>query len=161
MPDSHKPTERSPEEKFALLMKERREALGWSQDELARRVTAATGVTMHQTAVTRIEGLQRNIRLNEVVTLAQVLGIKTGIFDDPNPTDEQKKQAILAELRRLEDLRTELDEQAYRAQTDMDQVRTRYDTVLNRIEKANADIRRWQVLLDQVEHGIAEQADGE
>lgn len=51
-----------------------RKAAGVSQTELARRL-AAQGLPFHQQTVQRIEQGQRPVRLNEVIVMADVLGM--------------------------------------------------------------------------------------
>lgn len=60
---------------FAVQMSERRRAKGWSQTELAKRVTEA-GVKFHQTTVQRIESGERPLRLTEALAIAEALDAK-------------------------------------------------------------------------------------
>jgi transcriptional regulator with XRE-family HTH domain len=59
---------------FRENLRRQREGEGWTQGELARRLrdTGATALG-HQTTLARIESGQRAVRLDEAVTLAQVL----------------------------------------------------------------------------------------
>lgn len=150
VPESHKPTLTTPEQRFAQLMREKREALGWTQEELARHVSTATKSTFHQTAVTRIEGMQRNIRLNEVVAIAQVLGIDTGLFEDPDPDDVKLEADLLTAIERLQDAREEQNEHAYRLRVEMDNAEQRYQALLAKIEVTNAEISRHQWSLENL-----------
>jgi len=52
-----------------------REARGWSQEEVARRL-AALGIDWHQTMVSRTEAADRPLRLNEAAALCGVFGIR-------------------------------------------------------------------------------------
>ncbi len=54
-------------------IRRRREALGWSQADLAEQMTAL-GQTWHQTSAAKVEAGSRPIRWNEAVALALVLG---------------------------------------------------------------------------------------
>lgn len=58
---------------FANELQRRREAQGISQSELARRAKAQ-GLNIWQSAVGRIEAGDRQVTLNEALTLANVLG---------------------------------------------------------------------------------------
>ncbi|MFI5729177.1 multiprotein-bridging factor 1 family protein [Kribbella sp. NPDC051587] len=58
---------------FAENMRRRREELGWSQGELARKMQDAGWENFHQTTVSRIEKGERPIRLNEARGLAGVM----------------------------------------------------------------------------------------
>lgn len=60
---------------FATQMRERREAKGWSQTEMARRL-AEEGLKFHQTTVQRVEIGQRPLKLTEAMVIANVLGVK-------------------------------------------------------------------------------------
>jgi len=63
----------SDERRFAENMRRYREAKGWSQGELARRVREAGLENFHQTTISRIEKGERPIRLGEARVIAQVL----------------------------------------------------------------------------------------
>lgn len=64
--------EEDPEARFAATMKEAREELGWSQGALAKELVAAGLEGFHQTTVSRIEKLERPVRLAEALTIANV-----------------------------------------------------------------------------------------
>lgn len=59
---------------FAESMRLLREGRGWSQGEMARRLTAAGLNGMHQTTVSRLEKGDRPVRLGEATVIAHVLG---------------------------------------------------------------------------------------
>ncbi len=61
-------------ETFAARVREVRNRRGWSQRELAERVTAA-GRPMNASAVTKIEGGTQGVSLNDALVLAAVLGV--------------------------------------------------------------------------------------
>jgi transcriptional regulator with XRE-family HTH domain len=58
---------------FAKNVKAARERRGWSQTELAKRLTARL-LPFHQQQIQRIEAGSRPVRLNEAIVLAEVLG---------------------------------------------------------------------------------------
>ena len=61
----------------ALKVKQLREERGWSQEELARRMTAA-GMSIHQSAISKIEktgGGRRSISLDEAVAFAHTFAL--------------------------------------------------------------------------------------
>lgn len=64
--------EEDPEARFAATMKQAREELGWSQGALAKELVAAGLEGFHQTTVSRIEKLERPVRLAEALTIASV-----------------------------------------------------------------------------------------
>ena len=65
----------TPESRFAANMRAMREALGWNQSELARRLTEAGLEGFHQTTISRIEKGERPIRLGEATVAAQVFQV--------------------------------------------------------------------------------------
>lgn len=60
---------------IAERIQEKRESLGWSQSELARRMVSAGHATYYQMVVSRTEQGTRIPRLDEAVSLASVLGV--------------------------------------------------------------------------------------
>lgn len=60
---------------FAASMRLMREQRGWSQGELARRLTEAGLTGFHQTTVSRIEKMERPVRLGEARGIARTLGV--------------------------------------------------------------------------------------
>lgn len=63
-----------PDGRFAANMKSMREARGWNQSELARRLTAVGVEGFHQTTISRIEAGSRPVRLGEAAAIARTLG---------------------------------------------------------------------------------------
>jgi transcriptional regulator with XRE-family HTH domain len=66
--------EREPTAVVAARVREVRDRKGWSQAELARRMTEA-GSPMTQTAVARLEGGGRRVLVDELLALARVLDV--------------------------------------------------------------------------------------
>lgn len=67
---------------FGGRVKDLRQAKGWTQDELARRMTAA-GHPMHQTTVAKLESGTRPTNVGEVAALAAIFGMPIAtLFDD-------------------------------------------------------------------------------
>lgn len=64
----------TPEARFAQRFRQLREAAGLSQTQVSYRLRDDHGLTLDPSAVTRIEGAKRAIRLNEAVALASVVG---------------------------------------------------------------------------------------
>lgn len=58
---------------FARQLKYRREDLGLSQAEIARRMTEVAGLPMHQQTVAKIERQQRAVNIEEAFAFASVL----------------------------------------------------------------------------------------
>lgn len=66
----------TPEERFAHNVRVMREAQGWNQSEMARRLTDAGLEGFHQTTVSRIEKGERPVKLGEATVIA-------GVFHTP------------------------------------------------------------------------------
>jgi transcriptional regulator with XRE-family HTH domain len=86
---------RDPEEVLRERLKRYRDHRGWSQQELARRVTEA-GVTMHQTTVAKIEGQgeqkPRKVTVGELLALAVALDVPPAVL--LLPLEEQVDVAV-------------------------------------------------------------------
>lgn len=59
---------------FASRVRQVREGQGWSQEELARRLSEV-GLRLDPTAITRLERGERSVRVEEAVAVAQTLGV--------------------------------------------------------------------------------------
>jgi len=94
-------------------VRRRREALGWSQADLAEQMTAL-GQSWHQTSAAKVEAGSRPIRWNEAVALALVLGFPRvdSILGEASPVpnlvlemfvsrEEERTQASVEETRSL------------------------------------------------------------
>lgn len=66
----------TPEGEMARRLRRLRVERGWSQAMLAERL-AAQGLDWHQTTVAKTESAERAIRYNEIVVLAEALGVPT------------------------------------------------------------------------------------
>ena len=73
---------------FARCVREFRIAFGWTQVRLAEEVRLR-GVTLHPTAITRIESGQRRVSLDEAVALADALIISLSGLLQPQVSCEQ------------------------------------------------------------------------
>lgn len=78
----------SDDDRFAQSVKRLREEKGWSQGELAKRMSKAGFDGFHQTTISRIEKGDRPVRIGEARGLARVLGTLVGIMIAP--TEEWK-----------------------------------------------------------------------
>lgn len=61
--------------RFAEAMRNERVNKGWSQRKLAEELETASGLKLDPSAMTRMENGQREMKLNEAVAIARVLGI--------------------------------------------------------------------------------------
>lgn len=73
----------SDDERFAASVKRLREEKGWSQGELARRMSEAGFEGFHQTTISRIEKNERPVRIGEARGLAKVFDTLVGIMIAP------------------------------------------------------------------------------
>jgi transcriptional regulator with XRE-family HTH domain len=64
----------TPESTFANKLRQLRVESGLSQSQLAAALADRHGITLDPTAITRLEGGSRSLRLDEAVALADVLG---------------------------------------------------------------------------------------
>lgn len=78
-----------------------RQAHGWSQEELARRMREAGFEVWRQSTVTKAEGAERPLRVNEAAALAQVLRVP--LLHLVSPGAVQEKEDNLAALCRLQE----------------------------------------------------------
>ncbi|NUU30848.1 helix-turn-helix transcriptional regulator [Arthrobacter sp. C9C5] len=76
------------EAQFVENVQRLREAKGWSQGELARRMSDEGWDGFHQTTISRIEKGQRPVRLAEARALAKVLESQVGLMMAPAPESE-------------------------------------------------------------------------
>ena len=97
------------EERFVASMKRLREENGWSQGEMARRMTDAGWPGFHQTTISRLEKGERPVRLGEARGIAQVLGTLVGQMILPTEESESLRNLEL-EWQRLKNARSSLRE---------------------------------------------------
>ena len=161
MPDPHNHREPSAEERFAQLVREKREALGWSQEELARRVSVDTGEPFHQTGITRIEKLGRGIRLGEAVVLARVLGIDLGPLARNLTDDFVEEKYILRAIAAAEKAKKDQDSTLFKVQEEMEAMTTRYVSIQNKIADTNETIENLRRTLAIVQRNSKGRSDGD
>ncbi|MEW9263339.1 helix-turn-helix transcriptional regulator [Kineococcus endophyticus] len=113
------------EARFAQMCRKRREELGWSQRELARRLTEDEGVSMHQSSIAKMErddDERRPIRLAEAIALSLTLQVPVWpLFIDV----EKSRQKVLEDLsdRRQEHVKTMALFEAHIADLDAEMTR--------------------------------------
>lgn len=81
-----------PETAFGSMVRERRRLLGWTQDQLRRRLLDGHGIDLSKTAMARLEQGNRPIRFNEVFALSQLMDIYLPTFGG-SPTRSQGEEA--------------------------------------------------------------------
>ncbi|WP_174527616.1 helix-turn-helix domain-containing protein [Micromonospora maritima] len=115
----------TPEQTFGGQVREAREARGWSQEALARRLREEIGLELHQTAIARLERGDRTIRFNEVTALARVLNLELGsYFAAPQLTDEEFEQ-LMASLELVNKNSQELHQRQVELEAELADVRER------------------------------------
>ncbi|QNE18081.1 helix-turn-helix transcriptional regulator [Kribbella qitaiheensis] len=89
-----------PSDTFARRAREERERQRMSQEKLAKGMSEELGITIYQTAVTRIEQQTRAIQLDEAVAIATVLNVPLAALLSEQSVEENDalKQQYLAEL---------------------------------------------------------------
>jgi transcriptional regulator with XRE-family HTH domain len=80
---------------FGSRIREARERLGISQEELAERLNKK------QRAISEYENGNRRMFVTDLPDLAQVLGVPVSYFFDGEITKDQLDEVILSEFRRL------------------------------------------------------------
>lgn len=76
------------ERMFGVRVKDLRAARGWTQGELAKRMTSA-GYPMHQTTVAKMESGSRPTNVGEVAALAAIFGVPIGsVFSADDEVDQ-------------------------------------------------------------------------
>ncbi|GIJ39440.1 hypothetical protein Vwe01_27650 [Micromonospora andamanensis] len=101
--------ERGPEATWAEQLRRWRSVRGWSQQDVADRMSTNFGYGWHQTTVARIEGRLRPIRLNEAAALAIIFGVDLAeVLQPPALTPAEietlsrREARLLAHSRELE-----------------------------------------------------------
>lgn len=85
------------ERKFGAKVRSLRLERGWTQRDLASKMTAA-GHPMHQTTVAKLENGTRPTSVAEASSLASIYGISTGsLFGDTTPHDVSSNGSALFE----------------------------------------------------------------
>jgi transcriptional regulator with XRE-family HTH domain len=91
--DDTTPSSGQPEAALGKRVKELRKACGWSQEELARRMSAL-GFSWVQTTAAKTELANRPIRVNEAVALARLLGLTFERLLYPGGPAEERAHAL-------------------------------------------------------------------
>ena len=84
---------------FIASVKRIREELGWSQGELAKRMSDSGWEGFHQTTISRIEKGERPVRLGEARGLAKALGALVGQMILPDEESKTLRDLELSVMR--------------------------------------------------------------
>lgn len=83
---------------FAAHLRDAREARGWNQSELARRMIERGWAKYSQVSVKRTENAERAVRLDEALDLASVLGVSlVSLIGEQSEGDAAPLLALIAE----------------------------------------------------------------
>jgi transcriptional regulator with XRE-family HTH domain len=155
---------------LGLRLRRLRDARGMSQEQLAR-LMSVHGHPWHQTTVAKTEAGARPIRVNEVIDLARVFGLKPGDLLDtlsPSPSphqltdaSEQNKQprppsqeTLLAKMK-AEGARKNL----YRASAEVSAQKAALEEARQVVINSEHQLREAQLALAQAEVAVAHTAE--
>jgi transcriptional regulator with XRE-family HTH domain len=94
----------TPESTFANKLRELREERGLSQSQVAGMLSDKHGIKLDPTAITRLEGGSRSLRLDVAVALADVLGtsLEKMLGQDTEELLSEQEREVQALISRLE-----------------------------------------------------------
>jgi transcriptional regulator with XRE-family HTH domain len=117
-----------------------REARGWSQDTVAKRM-ASKGFSWRQTTVAKTEAADRPVRVNEAVALADLYGVDLDslVRPDLHPL-AQRLQKARSILEQVEHELGEAERRVREMQGVVDLARGRYDALIALSEYAGVQI---------------------
>lgn len=89
---------------FARRLRQERENAGITQAELARKISERLGITIGNSAITRIEKQERAVKLDEAVILAEAIGMPLCalLTEEPDCELDYRIQQYLIELTGVE-----------------------------------------------------------
>jgi transcriptional regulator with XRE-family HTH domain len=120
---------------FGGRVKDLRAARGWTQEDLAQRMTAA-GHAMHQTTVAKLEGGNRPTTVGEASTIASIFGIPIGALFETYEAQDYAELATLANrLTALAADKAKLAERLTALDAEIASVQTQYDDLQQRVER--------------------------
>ncbi len=137
---------------FASRVRQIREGLGWSQEELARRL-AEIGLRLDPTAITRIERGDRAVRIEEAVAIAQAL--RSPLNALLQPVDGIEFDHVSTLMRRYEQLsvmRAKAQEELDHIYDELVDAFARYPTVADSFRRTmeHPANKSWNDVLSQI-----------
>lgn len=120
----------SPERRFAARMKRERLRRGWRQEDLAEKLSD-WGVSLHSSAIAKIELNSRTLRFNEAWAIASVLDVS---MDRMLLNDDLVDHDKDAELRRLYDQREAIKQR-------IDEMRQNMEVAMVELERLSQRVR--------------------
>jgi transcriptional regulator with XRE-family HTH domain len=142
----------TPEQLAGEEVRRLRKGRGWSQDDVARRMSAAGFTTWHQSTVGRTETAERPLRLNESVALAGLFGVSlTRLLEPIRMSVEEIDEEIRAATKACADARCALAEaqaMANEVQYSVHEARVNEEHAANRLGSVSARLDSLQGLRD-------------
>ncbi|MGV0807053.1 helix-turn-helix transcriptional regulator [Mycolicibacterium setense] len=143
---------------FGGRVKDLRAARGWTQEELAKRMTAA-GHSMHQTTVAKLEGGNRPTTIGEATTIAAIFGMPVaGLFDTYEAQDYAELAALANRLAALAAEKAKLTERLTALDSEYSSAEAQYNALQQRVERdeqlarqEEAEHREWQAFENSAE----------
>lgn len=137
---------------FGHAVRGARTTLGWTQDQLRRRLLDDHGIDLSKTAMARLELGQRPIRLNEVHALAVLLGMDlSGFGGAPKQTTgldasvtramklvEERGNALAREIEAVNQHLTMLDTARQEAHFRRDRLRAQLEEMTSLVKRLHA-----------------------
>lgn len=129
-----------PERTFALRMRHLREANGWSQAELARRISEVSGSSVHSSTITRWERNAepsaaggRGIRLRDAAYIARVFAVDLDEMIYPESAAIREARDAVRKYREAEERRNQAREEADKAAREWNQWRARLVSIRDQL----------------------------
>lgn len=121
----------SPERRFAARMKRERLRRGWRQEDLAEKLSD-WGVSLHSSAIAKIELNSRTIRFNEAWAIASVFGVP---MDRMLVDDDLVDHDLDKELRELYDKRELVKRHIDKVEQDLEFASTRLEEISQQVRE--------------------------
>lgn len=126
------PTHHDPERTFALRMRHLREANGWSQAELARRVSEVSGSSVNSSTITRWErnadpagSGARGIRLRDAAYIARAFAVDVDEMIYPDAAAIREAREAAEKFRAAQEALDQARSEANKAQAAWNEARVR------------------------------------
>lgn len=146
---------RDPEAAFAAAVRDGRDNLRLTQEQVRRRLLDNFGIDLSKTAMSRLEKGERPIRFNEVAALAQILKIDVFANGRRQSQAEELDVSLMQANERLRAIETELAV-ASTAMAAAAQAAQAAEERLLMLKGRQAELRN---IRDQLTHGLADAAD--
>jgi transcriptional regulator with XRE-family HTH domain len=140
---------------FGGRVKDLRGARGWTQEELAKRMSAA-GCPMHQTTVAKLERGNRPTTIGEVSVIAAIFSVRMAtLFEDYEGQDYELLAVLASRLAALAAERVKLTERLTSLDAEYASVEAQHRDLQQRVEedegRARQDMleeREWEAFMN-------------